>query len=436
MIETKEIMSREAVTGGIFECRYDESLTLTQADNSLFRLLGMNAGSLKSGTPISFLDRICAEDRPIFLEKIRYQLSRSRVFMSELHIMTSGGQLRWIHICGELLTEQESPLLHCIFHDVTDARDRQERLAIESQIYDIILSQTQDIIFELDCLTRDIYYSPTFEKKFGYQIPVRGFPDSMFATDIIHEKDKIPLRSCFQSILTGQDQMQCEYRLKHRNGRYLWVSVNATAIRDLRGRLLKIVGIISDINEQKEEILRAKKDALLDPLTSLLNRRECIRRIEAYTRTEEEMGALILIDIDNFKSINDTNGHLFGDKVLVDLAAALRLAFRRNDITARIGGDEFIAFMPHIHVHGDVVPKLETILYSLSRCAKTGGKEETAPEPDDAVTFSIGVSFYPDHGKDFSSLFEKADAAMYHAKRRGKNQYYIYKEDAPQAYDS
>lgn len=69
MIETKEIMSREAVTGGIFECRYDESLTLTQADNSLFRLLGMNAGSLTSGTPISFLDRICAEDRPIFLEK-------------------------------------------------------------------------------------------------------------------------------------------------------------------------------------------------------------------------------------------------------------------------------------------------------------------------------------------------------------------------------
>ena len=347
--------------------------------------------------------------------------------------MTSDGQLRWIHICGELLTEQESPLLHCIFHDVTDARDRQERLAIESQIYDIILSQTQDIIFELDCLTRDIYYSPTFEKKFGYQIPVRGFPDSMFATDIIHEKDKIPLRSCFQSILTGQDQMQCEYRLKHRNGRYLWVSVNATAIRDLRGRLLKIVGIISDINEQKEEILRAKKDALLDPLTSLLNRRECIRRIEAYTRTEEEMGALILIDIDNFKSINDTNGHLFGDKVLVDLAAALRLAFRRNDITARIGGDEFIAFMPHIHVHGDVVPKLETILYSLSRCAETDGKADAAPESDSAVTFSIGVSFYPDHGRDFSSLYEKADAAMYHAKRRGKNQYYIYKEDAPEA---
>ena len=76
--------------------------------------------------------------------------------------------------------------------------------------------------------------------------------------------------------------------------------------------------------------------------------------------------------------------------------------------------------MPHIHVHEDVVPKLETILYSLSRCAKTGGKEETAPEPDDAVTFSIGVSFYPDHGRDFSSLYEKADAAMYHAKRRGK----------------
>lgn len=427
MIKTGEAMGLEAVTGGIFECRYDDHLTLIQADHSLFLLLGIENGCLPSGAPVSFLDRICEEDRPIFLENIQYQLSRSRVFMSELHIISGDGQLRWIHICGELLKgDGEFPCLHCIFHDVTDARDRQERLAIESQIYDIILSQTQDIIFELDCLTRDIYYSPTFEKKFGYQIPVKGFPDSMFATDIIHEKDKLPLRSCFQSILAGQDQMQCEYRLKHRNGRYLWVSVNATAIRDLRGRLLKIVGIISDINEQKEEILQAKKDALLDPLTSLLNRRECIRRIEAYTRTGEDMGALILIDIDNFKSINDTSGHLFGDKVLMDLAAALRSAFRRNDITARIGGDEFIAFMPHIHDHGDVVPKLETILCSLSRCAQTDGNADTAPGPESAVTFSIGVSFYPDHGGDFSSLFEKADEAMYQAKRRGKNQYYIY----------
>ena len=94
MVETKKTLRREAVTGGIFECRYDKSLTLTQADNSLFRLLGMNAGSLKSGTPISFLDRICAEDRPIFLEKIRYQLSRSRVFMlSLIHISQVAGNL-------------------------------------------------------------------------------------------------------------------------------------------------------------------------------------------------------------------------------------------------------------------------------------------------------------------------------------------------------
>ena len=107
----------------------------------------------------------------------------------------------------------------------------------------------------------------------------------------------------------------------------------------------------------------------------LLNRRECIPADRSLHKDRGRDGALILIDIDNFKSINDTNGHLFGDKVLVDLAAALRLAFRRNDITARIGGDEFIAFMPHIHVRGDVVPKLETILYSLSRCAETDGRQ-------------------------------------------------------------
>ena len=156
----------------------------------------------------------------------------------------------------------------------------------------------------------------------------------------------------------------------------------------------------------------------MDPLTSLLNRRECIRRIEAYDKDRGEMGALILIDIDNFKSIMIQTAIFSVTRFWWTSAAALRLAFRRNDITARIGGDEFIAFMPHIHVHGDVVPKLETILYSLSRCAKTGGKEETAPEPDDAVTFSIGVSFYPDHGKDFPpSLKRQTQPCIMQTKR-------------------
>ncbi|MFR3752320.1 MAG: diguanylate cyclase domain-containing protein [Enterocloster sp.] len=96
----------------------------------------------------------------------------------------------------------------------------------------------------------------------------------------------------------------------------------------------------------------------------------------------------------------------------MDLAAALRLAFRRNDITARIGGDEFIAFMPHIHVHGDVVPKkLETILCSLSRCAETDGKADAATGVENsAVTFSIGVSSYPDHGRDFPPSMKRLTA--------------------------
>ena len=127
MIKTGEAMGLEAVTGGIFECRYDDHLTLIQADHSLFLLLGIENGCLPSGAPVSFLDRICEEDRPIFLENIQYQLSRSRVFMSELHIISGDGQLRWIHICGKLLkAEQELPCLRCIFHNVTDARDRQE----------------------------------------------------------------------------------------------------------------------------------------------------------------------------------------------------------------------------------------------------------------------------------------------------------------------
>ncbi|MFQ7550425.1 MAG: PAS domain-containing protein [Blautia marasmi] len=116
-----------------------------------------------------------------------------------------------------------------------------------------MLSQMQDIIFELDCVTYEIYYSPNFEKKFGYQIPAEGFPDSMFSTDIIYEADKARLRG-IQAILRGNDKMECEYRLKGRDSSYLWVDVHATALRDMDGKLLKILGIISDIDQRKRKL--------------------------------------------------------------------------------------------------------------------------------------------------------------------------------------
>lgn len=412
----------EHVSNGVFNCLYDEYFTLLKSQNNLYEFLGYTPEEMEQRFHNHLIECIPPDDRLPIQTEIAAQLKKHDVFMFENRLTTSTGDIRWIWISAELRRDElQRQYFHCIFHDISDSKKSQEALALSEQRYEIVLSQLQDIIFELDCQTLDIYYSPNFEKKFGYAIPVKGFPDSMFNTDIIFEEDKGPLRQKFQGLLKGNRQMQHEYRIKHRDGHYLWVDVHATTMYDQKGKLLKILGIISDINERKIEILETRKIAGIDPLTGLLNRRECIRRIDQYMENSDELAAFLLIDIDNFKKLNDTMGHLYGDAILKDIAQELLSMFRKDDIIARIGGDEFVVFLPRISKKAHVLPRLDSIRDLFS---DTG----TSPEAP-SISCSIGVCFYPEHGEDFTTLFAKADDSMYYTKKHGKNSYSFYGSD-------
>lgn len=420
MIENRE-NERVYLTGGVFDCLNDDGFTLIHSPDGLYEFLGYTREEISQLFHNHLLECIYIDDRQAVKEEISRQLAAGKVFMYENRLTTKDGMIRWVWVSAELGKDEcQRQYFHCIFHDITDTKKNQEQLAISEQRYEIILSQTQDIIFELDCKTFEIYYSANFEKKFGYQIPVKGFPDSMFATDIIYEADKAKLRRKFQGLLSGDGHMSHEYRIKHKDGRYTWVDVHATVMRDSGGQPIKILGIITDIHARKTEILETKRMANLDPLTGLLNRRECVRRINRYVETCCCLAALIIVDIDNFKTLNDTKGHPYGDSVLTRISRGLLSVFRQNDVVARIGGDEFLIFLSEIKESDNILPKLEAIQEIFLAVNATG--------PDMPISCSIGVSFYPEHGSDFTTLFAKADAAMYHAKRHGKGQHCIYKE--------
>ena len=414
-----EINTVKTVDGGIFDCRYDKYFTLVNADDNLFRFLGYTREEFAHLFHNRVLDAIYEGDRETLLGEVDRQLSTSKVFRYENRLVVKGGRMRWVWVSAELVEDQgEGEIIHCIFHDISREKKAQEQLAINEKRYDIILSHIQDIIFELDCITYDIYYSPNFERKFGYQIPTKGFPDSMFATDIIYEEDKAGLRAKFHTILNGENQMECEYRLKKSDGTYLWVDARAAALRDSDGRLLKILGIISDIDGRKQEILAAKKAAVLDPLTGIYNRGECVALVETYMKRTQGQAAMFLIDVDNFKCVNDTFGHVYGDQLLQEMAGGLRAVFRQSDVVARVGGDEFVVFMTDVGSKEIIVNKASAI---------QGVFERWAGEANECIMgCSIGVSFYPEHGSDFLTLYRKADEAMYRAKKSGKRRFCVY----------
>lgn len=198
-----------------------------------------------------------------------------------------------------------------------------------------------------------------------------------------------------------------------------WVSISG--VRDNGGAIRHYIALFSDITAMKESAQRMEHFAHHDMLTGLPNRRLLTARLEHSIKRASRTGhllALLFIDLDNFKEVNDVLGHGEGDKLLQEVGHRLSGILREEDTLARIGGDEFVILLESLAVRGDINRVIDTVL-SLFPCRRT------KPGGDIVVTASIGVSFYPDHGRSAATLLGSADHAMYQAKQGGRNRAFV-----------
>jgi diguanylate cyclase (GGDEF)-like protein/PAS domain S-box-containing protein len=202
-------------------------------------------------------------------------------------------------------------------------------------------------------------------------------------------------------------------------GHLYWVDSAIVPMRDASGAVTRYISIRIDITERKlveQEMLHM---ATHDALTGLANRAMLLDRMEqalASARRTGEMAAVVFIDLDQFKAINDTMGHSVGDRLLVEVAARLKACVRAEDTVARQGGDEFIVFMPRIHTPLDAATLAQKLL-----------RQVAAPYLIDAhplhIGASMGIAVFPDDGQDVDTLLMHSDAAMYQVKASGRNAY-------------
>ena len=175
-----------------------------------------------------------------------------------------------------------------------------------------------------------------------------------------------------------------------------------------------------DDGTRNEDIKRWKKQAQEDSLTSFLNRTQFDVEVKEAFSTHEK-GTLFIIDLDGFKQVNDTFGHLMGDKVLKNTAKRIRLSFRKDDILSRYGGDEFLVYAPRLADREIIEQRMQTLQGLLRH-------PHTLDGVFSAVTASIGIATFPADGRDIKELIASADKALYEAKRRGKDQYVFFDE--------
>ena len=271
---------------------------------------------------------------------------------------------------------------------------------IAAMILDITVQQTVD---------RDALQSEGYELL--HQIPV-----------IVITEDDLPiLFDKISNLEKGSHYEMVELRIANTNGRYRWCRIRASALWDENGKLEKVVGIIINIDTEKqaEQVLQDRAER--DSLTKLLNKDAGRKRAEAYFQQlgENLHCAMLIIDLDDFKQVNDHYGHLFGDTVLTTAAKEIKYLFRNQDIVSRVGGDEFMVLMRGVSDRTIVENRCKRLLEVFQKMIRS--YQLQIP-----MGCSIGVALAPEHGNNYLQLFKCADQALYQAKKQGKHNYVIY----------
>ncbi|MCR8923169.1 EAL domain-containing protein [Dasania sp. GY-MA-18] len=215
-----------------------------------------------------------------------------------------------------------------------------------------------------------------------------------------------------------------ELEFKREHDHALWILFSITPVVNNERGVIEYVGVCEDISNIKLAHQEMEQLAFYDPLTGLVNRRlfkERLKQHISFAKRHGTQAAILYLDLDRFKVVNDTLGHDVGDQLLVAIADRLKTSMREQDTVARLGGDEFTVLVPDIKNISDVEALARKIIAVIQKPIAVAGKKLS-------TTTSIGVSLYPDHEKDSIELMKMADMAMYHAKSEGRNNYQIYNE--------
>lgn len=287
-------------------------------------------------------------------------------------------------------------------------------LLLAEHTTDLITKYTQDGI----CT----YASPTSEKVLGYH------PEELIGKPVFHffhPDDLKSKRRFFTKLLDKPKDSVC-YRVRRKDDSYIWLETTSKAIIDNEsGETIEVVAVSRDITERKESEERLLYLANYDSLTGLPNRalfRDRLRRSVARAQRNESKVALFFIDLDRFKTINDSLGHHAGDQLLRSVSRRLKQYARKGDTIARLGGDEFTIILEGIKDPEDASIVADKILELMTPSFKLDGHQVV-------VSPSIGITLFPDDADNMRSLLKNADTAMYRAKDKGGNCFQFYTAD-------
>ena len=387
-------------------------------NNKWSKLTGLTDQQAKGS---GWMSALHPDDRDKVVNEWHDVMRTNRDFSLEYRFVTPSGEIHWVSGIAVPLTVDfdDSPRYIGCVADITDRKKIEMSLQVSEELFRTLCNSAPIGIFRADCDGSITYMNPHCEKISGFSVNEmlgHGWQKA------VHPDDReIKVKIWFEAVAARQHCSQ-EYQLVTPQGDKVLILTQANPIMDHVGNCIGYVGIVEDITERVQYEEQLAYQANHDALTGLLNRNllaDRITQLLANAHRYNQLGAVLFIDLDNFKFVNDSLGHDLGDRLLKVEAERLYSCTRSCDTVARYGGDEFVIVISMMDKGEDAATVAEHILEVVSRPFTIDGH-------DFGISCSIGISIFPKDGSDADTLLKNADTAMYRAKEQGRNTFQFY----------
>ena len=399
-----------------------QSVTWTEG---VYRIFDTSPEAYTPSTPEKTVMRFFP---PASLEIIQQTLAKTHPlatdFEFEVEAITARGRHIWLHALGQTTWKDGVQVARTsVVQDITEAKHARMALLESERRWKLALESTGDGVWDWHIPSGEEFFSRGLVEMYGFsEGEIRNNPHAL--DERTHPEDLEQMRRDRELHMGGLTRTyRNEHRVQCKDGSWKWVlSRGAVISRDSGGNPLRMIGTHTDITEQKNAEALVRHQAFFDTLTGLPNRRMLRDRLEQEIkrcRRDNLNLAILFIDLDHFKEVNDTLGHDSGDQLLIEAARRIQACVREADTVARMGGDEFTVILTEVENIERIQPLLQKLLHSMDTVFQLGQEQVF-------VSASIGVTVYPLDGGEIEDLLKNADQALYVAKGEGRNRFSFF----------
>ncbi len=414
--KSEKVLSQAQKIAGILYWEFDNVNNKLTWSPQTYKLFGLSP-NIKP-TFEYLLSKVHDEDRCILINSREKELTGENV-TNIYRIILDDGSIRTLHSISQCLLDDNGRPIQTIgtMQDITDRLVEENKLVLTENRYKSLFDHNLDSVFSLDLEGNIITVNEMAIRTFGYS---REEMSQQYPLDLIAPEFRNEAEQLFVQVLSGKPQ-RIQIQAFHKEGRRVDLDVTVMPIT-VKSIVTGVFCIAKDVTKQKEHLKTIEQLAYKDHLTGLPNRRKLLELMHSHMKEAKNHGfmmAILYIDLDRLKIINDNLGHEFGDAMIIEAGKRILSCIRKEDTLARVGGDEFVLIIPNISEVDIAINIAERILEAF----KPGFYLE---EKLFRTTASMGISVYPAHGEDINELLHKADKAMYLVKTGKKNNYKVF----------